>query len=221
MSALRVAVWELSWLLSRDYTLKSALKLVGDRHGLSERQRLAVSRAACSDASLETRKANCLSLETLKGEEIIVDGFNLIITMEAAMSRGVLILCRDACIRDLASVHGSYRSVMETERAIRLIGEALKELKVKSAQWLLDSPVSNSGRLARKIREIAAEQGFPWNVETVFNPDAMIIASDKIAVTSDSFVLDKASRWVNLHAYLIERYLPDSWLVDLGGVIRT
>ncbi|MGA9998264.1 MAG: DUF434 domain-containing protein [Pyrinomonadaceae bacterium] len=215
VAALRVAVSELSWLLSRAYTMRAALKLVGDRHALRERQRLAVSRAACSDESLEKRKANCLSVQNLKGEEIIVDGFNLIITIEAAMSEGVLILCRDGCIRDLASVHGSYRSVTETERAIRLIGEAFKELEIKSATWLLDSPVSNSGRLARKVREMSAEQGFDWNVETVFSPDAEIISSDKIAVTSDSLILDRAGRWVNLHAYLIENYLPQSWLVDL------
>lgn len=201
--------------MSREYTMKAALKLVGDRHALSERQRLAISRAACSDASLATRRANCLAVKSLKGEEIIIDGFNLIITMEAALSSGVLLVCRDGCVRDLASVHGSYRSVTETERAISLIGEAFKELRVKSAKWLLDSPVSNSGRLARRIRELSAEQGFDWNVETVFNPDSEIISSNKIAVTSDSFILDSVGRWVNLHSFLIENYLPRVWLVDL------
>ena len=36
---LRRAVTELSWLLSRGYNMTSSLKLVGDRHGLRERQR--------------------------------------------------------------------------------------------------------------------------------------------------------------------------------------
>jgi len=43
---LRVAVNELGWLLSRGYNMTSSLKLVGDRHGLRERQRVAVSRCA-------------------------------------------------------------------------------------------------------------------------------------------------------------------------------
>ena len=41
IDALRTAVSELSWLLGRGYQSKSALKLVGDRHNLRERQRLA------------------------------------------------------------------------------------------------------------------------------------------------------------------------------------
>ncbi|HEY0082494.1 MAG TPA: DUF434 domain-containing protein, partial [Pyrinomonadaceae bacterium] len=65
---LRSAVAELSWLLTRGYASKSALKLVGDRYELTERQRLAVSRAACPDASLERRAAHCLSPAEVEGE---------------------------------------------------------------------------------------------------------------------------------------------------------
>ena len=40
---------DLSWLLGRGYAIVSAVKLVGDRWSLTERQRMAVRRAACSD----------------------------------------------------------------------------------------------------------------------------------------------------------------------------
>ncbi|MGZ3397481.1 MAG: DUF434 domain-containing protein, partial [Isosphaeraceae bacterium] len=42
--ALRGAVSDLSWLLGRGYAIVSAVKLVGDRWSLTERQRLAVRR---------------------------------------------------------------------------------------------------------------------------------------------------------------------------------
>ena len=132
-------------------------------------------------------------------------------------------LCRDGCVRDLSSVHGSYRAVEETERAILLIGDVLATLQPAAAGWLLDKPISNSGRLAERIRNLAAERGWPWRVELVFNPDAEIARSAAIAVTSDSNVLDRAARWVNLGRDLIEARLPDSWVIDLrpdagGGV---
>ena len=44
LPALRTAAVELAWLLMRGYAHESSLKLVGDRHGLESRQRLAVSR---------------------------------------------------------------------------------------------------------------------------------------------------------------------------------
>src|SRR5439155_24790057 len=105
LPALRTAVRELSWLLSRDYSIKGALKLVGDRYTLTDRQRLAVSRAACSDQSKERRAVSVVQAEEIPGEDLIVDGFNLTITVEAALSSGVLMFCRDGCIRDLSSVH--------------------------------------------------------------------------------------------------------------------
>jgi hypothetical protein len=212
---LRAAVAELSWLLTRRYAAKSALKLVGDRYELTERQRLAVSRAACSDASLERRAARSVRLDEVKGEKLIVDGFNLIITVEAALGGGLLMLCRDGCMRDLSSVHGSYRAVEETERALALIGDVLATLQPASAEWLLDKPISNSGRLAERIRDLAAARGWPWSVELVFNPDREIATSNSIVVTSDSNILDSAARRVNLGRHLVEARLPQSWVIDL------
>ncbi|HEX7956111.1 MAG TPA: DUF434 domain-containing protein, partial [Pyrinomonadaceae bacterium] len=197
LAALRVATSELSWLLSRGYQPKSSLKLVGDRHNLRERQRLAVARAACADESCARRVSSRVAEAEVAGERLVVDGFNLVITLEAALSGGVLVLGRDGCARDLSSVHGSYRAVEETERAVALAGEALAALAPASVLWLLDSPVSNSGRLAARVREAAAARGWPWEVRAEFNPDREIVNSERVAVTSDSNVLDGVARWLN------------------------
>jgi len=203
LPVLRTASSELSWLLSNGYAVTSSLKLVGDHHGLCKRQRVALSRVVCADQSREARQAKCLSVQQIKGEDVIIDGFNLLITIEAALGGGVILICRDGCTRDLASVHGTYRSVIETQKAICLIGAVLEMLQPQSVEWLLDKPVSNSGRLAQKIRTEAAEHGWPWNVEVTFNPDTDIIASEKIAISSDSSVLDHVSHWVNFSAYVV------------------
>jgi hypothetical protein len=216
LPALRTAIADLSWLLTRGYAIKAALKLVGDRHTLADRQRIAISRAACSDQSQERRTATSVRARAIAGEELIIDGFNLIITIEAALSGGLLMLCRDGCIRDLSSVYGSYRSVIETGEAIRLIGNALQILRPKSAAWVLDRPISNSGRLAKRIRDLANERGWPWSIETAFNPDREIASSGKIVVSSDGPLLDRAKRWVNFNRYLVESRKGQPWLIDLS-----
>lgn len=213
---LRTAVSELSWLLTHGYSLKGALKLVGDRHRLTDRQRLAVSRAACSDQSRERRAQTTISTGSVAGRGVIVDGFNLLITMEAALSGGLLMICRDGCIRDLSSVHGSYRSVDETDEAIVSVGELLEALRPASVVWVLDRPISNSGRLAKRIRDAAQEQEWNWTVEVVFNPDAEISASDRIVISSDSHVLDESASWLNFSRFLIEKQLDQYWLIDLS-----
>lgn len=216
LPALRAAVSELSWLLTRHYAMKGALKLVGDKFSLTERQRLAVSRAACSDQSKGHRAAARSPIESTRGQAIAVDGFNLIITVEAALSGGMLMCCRDGCLRDLSSVHGSYRSVAETERAIALIGEALDQLGPVDVSWILDQPISNSGRLARKIRELAADRQWPWSVELALNPDAELVSSRRTVISSDGPLLDQVAQWLDLVGYLFEKSLAESWLIDLS-----
>jgi hypothetical protein len=215
LPALRGAVADLSWLLSRGYAAAASLKLVGDQFALKERQRLAVARAACSDQQRESRERTHLPLESVNGQDLLIDGFNIVITTEAALSGGVLIRCRDGCVRDMSSVHGSYRSVAETEEAIRLISEILYGAEPASALWLLDRPVSNSGRLAQRIREMAAEHNWPWSVEVVMNPDKVLRSSGQIVVTADSNILDSVKGWINLGEMLVTQRLPEAWIVDL------
>lgn len=214
--ALRKATHELSWLLSRDYATKAALKLVGDHYQLNARQRMAVTRAACSDNQRAQRISKAVAPRFLEGQRARIDGFNLLITVEAALSGGLLLLCCDGCVRDLASAHGSYRVVEETERALKVVGRGLVELGAAEAVWYLDRPVSSSGRLAEKIAEIAKAQGWPWRVQLVTNPDVVLKRGGELVITSDGSVLDEASQWVNFPAYLVRGQLEPAWLLDLS-----
>ena len=155
ISNLRSALADYSLLLTKGYAEKSALKLVCDKFSLTQRQRLAVMRSACSDRQLASRSENRIEAKNLAGQSVAVDGYNVLITVEAAMSGGVIFAGRDGCFRDLASIHGTYRKVTETIPAVRMIGEFLQEIGAGKALWLLDSPVSNSGRLKTLIGQLA------------------------------------------------------------------
>lgn len=194
---LRSALADFSLLLTKGYAEKSALKLVGDRLSLTERQRLAVMRSACSDQQLVSRSQREVKMADLAGQHVAIDGYNVLITVEAAMSGGCIFKGRDGCFRDLASIHGTYRKVTETIPAVQLIGKFLKELGITEARWLLDSPVSNSGRLKTLIAEIAGENDWDWEVQLLASPDAELIQTDDVVASSDGVVLDRCSRWVN------------------------
>jgi hypothetical protein len=213
---LRGAVADLAWLLERGYALTSALKLVGDRWALTERQRAAVARSTCSDSARRRRAEHQVGPEAVRGQALVVDGFNVLTTVEAALGGAVILRGRDGVDRDLAGVHGTYRRVEETRPALRLLGSLLDELDVAQTLWLLDRPVSNSGRLKNLILERAAEHGAQWDVELVNNPDPIMIGSEAIAATADSVVLDQCARWFNLARTVVERHVPTARLVDLG-----
>ncbi len=65
---LREAVADFSLLLTKGYAEKSALKLVGDRFSLTQRQRLAVMRSSCSDQQRQSRLERCVPVEALAGQ---------------------------------------------------------------------------------------------------------------------------------------------------------
>jgi hypothetical protein len=217
ISDLLRAVADFSLLLTKGYAEKSALKLVGDRFSLTERQRVAVMRSACSDEQLSSRNRRSIALENLKNKPIAIDGYNVLITIEAAMSGGVILKGRDGCFRDLASVHGTYRKVTETIPAVELIGRFLQEIGAGKALWLLDSPVSNSGRLKTLIGELARENNWDWEVKLLLSPDAELKKTDLIVASSDSVVLDSCACWVNLATKIIKKKLPFVKVIDLSG----
>ena len=206
--ALSEAVGHLSWLLSHAYAVRSALKLVGDRFQLTERQRIAVMRCACSDEALRRRGQTRIAGDRLAGQAVDLDGFNVLTTVEAALADGVILWGRDGCYRDMASMHGSYRKVEETRPALMMIGEVLEELDAAECNWFLDRPVSNSGRLATIIHQIAHERGWQWDTRLENDVDPLLSQSRNVVASADSVILDRCNQWLNLAREVIDRRIP-------------
>jgi len=212
---LRQATGDLCWLLNRDYALPSALKVVGDRYQLEARQRLAVQRCACTDRQHWRRFGRCTEPSALAGHRIVIDGLNLITTIEAALSGGVILVGRDGCYRDLASVHGTYRRVDETQPALEMIGRWLRDHDVAESHWLLDAPVSNSGRLRSLIESEAAAHGWNWTADVVRDPDQILATTTDLITTADSAILDRCEQWCGVATEIVQRDVPKAWIVDL------
>lgn len=210
---LRAAGEELAYLLGRGYPIESALGVVGNHHQLDARQRLALQRTQCGDAVLAARLARRLEHGSLRGQPLLVDGFNLVITLEVALSGGLLLEGREGALRDLAGLRGSYRLVQETEQALALVDAALGELAVSATRVLLDAPVSNSGRLRQRL--LAVVRAVPIEVELLPDPDAALAGAERV-VSADGVVLDACRSWFNLAAWIVARRVPGAWVVRLG-----
>jgi len=213
---LRTAQEEIIWLLDRGYKISSIIELVGGRYQFSARQRLALQRASCSSQQKEQRLRKLIPYNEVEGKYLHIDGFNLIITLEVALSGSILILGNDGCLRDMAGLRGTYRLIDKTEAALELIGRKLCALKVKGARFLLDAPVSNSGRLKSRILEHAENWAIPVEVELATNPDTILSKLEGVA-TGDSVILDQCKSWINLSRCIIENELESTSIIDLNN----
>ena len=216
LSALRGAVSDLSWLLGHGYAPVSALKLVGDRWRLTERQRMAVRRSSCSDEARARRRACEVFAADVVGRDLWIDGFNVLTTIEAWLGGAVVLHCRDGTYRDLAGIHGTYRRVVETVPALEILADVLGSLSVHGVRWLFDRPVSNSGRIRDLVLWTAAEGAHDWSVELVADPDPLLEQSSEIVATADSAILDAGPRWFNLLHVVIESSIGRTSVLDFS-----
>jgi len=210
LKRMRPAAEEIVFLLGRGYPIATAVDVVGNHHQLEARQRLALQRMLCSPDQRARRAARAIERTDTRGRTLLIDGFNLIITVEVALSGGLILDCADGTIRDLAGLRGSYHPVDETDGALELIGRELGALAPAGARIFLDAPVSNSGRLRARILDFAHRWPFPVDAEVVPNPDAILARADN-AVSSDSSILDRCGSWLNLGRFIVDRHLPQAW----------
>jgi len=219
IATLQDASRDLSWLRTRGYADASSTKLVGDRYQLRGRQRVAAARCACSDSARDDRASKRRDPPGMMARPLVVDGLNVITTIEVALAGGVLLLGRDACIRDMASFHGSYRLVQETERAVAIFVDVVESMKPSEVTVYIDRPVSNSGRLAETIRTTAAATGSLLEAMTADRVDEILKTSSAVVATADSAILDQCGEWLNLARVAIEQHRAEFeplWLLDLS-----
>jgi hypothetical protein len=198
------ALEDIYYLLSRNYPAKASLALVGNRYQLVQRQLQALQGMSCSAKEISSRKERELSPAALKDQTILLDGFNVLIILETALSGGFVFEGLDGCYRDIASVHGTYKKAQHTEEALIIIGNTLQQLQLQKVIWVFDAPISNSGKLKGSCYELAEKHGFPWEIILDNHPDKYLINNKGLVCSSDGWVLNECTAWFNLGAYIIK-----------------
>ena len=165
LKTLRNASRHVAFLINEGYDPKQAATFVGNHFLLSERQRLAIMRSVARREQLDDRKLKEISVAAGSDQEVYVDGFNNIITLEVEVSDSILFSCMDGTIRDLAALRGTYRIIPETYIAVKMLLDTLQDIGIRQAYILLDEPVSNSGRLKTLIANVGEKYSFGLDIQ--------------------------------------------------------
>lgn len=216
LKVLKEASQDLYYLLNRGYHIKGASTFIGNHYMFSERQRLALTRAISSKQDILLRKDKQIE-DFCSINEVNIDGFNTIITLEVALSNNIILKCMDNTIRDLAGLRGTYRVIDKTETAIDLILNELDNIKIKKANIYLDAPVSNSGRLKSLIFDKAEKFNVKLNIEVINDVDRTLEKFPNV-ITSDAIILNKCQSWINLNYQIIKKNINNIWCIDLSNI---
>lgn len=211
---LQEAAEDFRYLLNRGYPRKPSLELVGNRYQLTFDERHLLHRGVFSDEDSIWRKGRKIPFYQIRDRDLAIDGYNLVITLEAGLSGLPLILGDDGFIRDISGLSGNYRRSEKTEEALLLIFNALKRVKPRHALFLFDAPISKSGELARKIRRRLKKEGIPGNAQAMKVPEKILIGFSGVVATTDTAIIDQSKKAVDLAGHILRHKSKSKSLIS-------
>lgn len=202
---LQNAAEDFRYLLNQGYPRKAALELVGNRYGLTFDERHLLHRGVFSDADSESRHKRKIPIERIRNKDFVIDGYNVIITIEAGLSGRPLILGDDGFIRDISGLSGNFKKTERTEEALQLILDVLKRVKPRQTLFLFDAPISMSGKLAKDIRDRLKKENLLGDARAVKVPEKILIGFPGVIATSDTAIIDQSKKVVDLAGDIIRK----------------
>jgi hypothetical protein len=206
---LRTAAEDFLYLLDRGYPRRAGLQLVGNRYNLDTRHREVLHRGVFARKEAAERRDRLVGVEELIDLKLLVDGHNVLITVESGLAGRLLIAANDGVIRDVAGVSHRYRISNLTHEAIDTIFQILQKYPPKETLFFLDAPIRQSGELAAALRSALKNCNLPGDAQAVKVPESRLIGGEGVIASSDSAVLDGVQQGFDLAATTI-KYLPKS-----------
>ncbi len=197
------AAADFRYLLARGYPRKNALALVGNRYGLDETGRRLLHRGVFAPVVAGARRARLRRLRDLLGQALALDGHNVLITLECAARHLPLVAADDGFIRDVGEISRAFKVSEATDRALTLLADYLAGNGAGAIQVFYDAPLSLSGELARRTREIFASRGLTVKAAAVPVPERELAALPGPIATSDTALIDAHPVIVDLAGEII------------------
>ena len=202
---LQEASEDFRYLLNRAYSRKAALELVGNRYQLTSDQRHLLHRGVFSDTDSKGRQKKKISPNQIRGYDLVIDGHNVLITIEAGLSCRPLVLGDDGFLRDISGLSGNFQKTARTAEALQLLLDLLKRVKPRQTLFLFDSPISRSGELALEVRVRMQKENLPGDAMAVMVPEKILIGFPGTVATSDTAIIDRSHKVVDLAGYVLSK----------------
>ncbi|RZN47569.1 DUF434 domain-containing protein [archaeon] len=191
---------ELRYLLNRGYRKKAAVEFISNHYELTRDERNLLVRTTFSDEEGAERRTKALSPNALSGRRLLVDTYNVLITLEVVLE-GDPLVCDDDVIRDDAGVFGAYEVSESTYAALEKLVEFVRRTSPAKVVFLIDKDVSHSGELASLIRSYE----WPVDTDTVLSSsvDHDLKHTEGVVATGDSAILRVVDEYVDIPKYFL------------------
>ena len=230
------AAWDYRALLEKKYPRKAVFRLVATRYALSAVERSVLFRGIHTDVTSSTRRSR---ITERPGDELHIDGFNVVITVASYLVGHFVYLSTDGLLRDTAEVKPASLSTEFISRAAGLVSAYLEASRLSRAVIYIDKPVDGSDELNGYFEQ-AAGDGDPLKEDRnrdgpqngrkrVLQLDVMVVPSADHALkiqdngtiaTADSQIIDKGQGPVFDLARLVLEYHFNASFISLPKILE-
>ena len=198
---------DLKFLLNKNYNKKAALDFVGNHYLLNKEERNYLQRKVYSSEKSNDRKSKIIPLSRIKGKSLLIDGYNVLITVESIRkSDETIFICDDGILRDINAVFGKYKLNNETKNSLNAIMALVKIYQPADLRVCFDSQVSKSGELAKLTEKVMQEQRINGSAHTAPNVDYQLINQSNernaVVASSDSVIMDKVDQILDIPSFI-------------------
>lgn len=188
------AVHDYRFLLDRNYSVTSSLKIVGDRYRLDSSERMILFRGVLDSATSQNNKGRLLPYLP-ENAELSIDGYNILFTIINYMRGHPVFVSTDGLVRDAGGAHGRISDEEQFLGTLSAMVDALALIKPFHIELFLDAPVSGSYNHAEHIRAMMDKASLSNRIEVLRSADqGLIISTSSILATSDSAILARTGK---------------------------
>ncbi len=201
------AAKDIRYLLERGYRRDSSIRFTGDHYRLDKNERYILARTVFSRNTTISRMEKKLGIDELKNGRVIIDGYNVLITLESLIEGENVWVADDSFLRDIKGIFKNHSNVDSTFRAVEEMLDFILRSEIKYTHVLLDTQIKNSGELAAFIRKRMEDLLIKGDARTSRHVDYDLKNCDnsEIIATADGIIIDAVKNVIDIPCF-IARY---------------
>lgn len=179
------------YLIDRNYSKKSVLKLVGDRYSLNGIERNILYRGVFKKNVVVEREKKLIN--RIENCRLYIDWYNEFYTVANYLLGKALFISNDAFLRDSGATHGNLKNEEIIDRTLDLIFTLFCDLNGVELFFFIDKPVSFSGKMAEIIKKQVSGNGLKGEIMVAKSPDYELKKQEVGVISSfDSVIIDNS-----------------------------
>ncbi len=198
-------------ILRWGYPKFSTIRFVADHFQLSLEERHILTRVIMPPDRIVSRINKKVTCTGIKDRNLLLDGYNVLLSMDSLLKRETMWFCDDGYIRDTRYYFSKAKQAEDIEEALDTVFRFLSEAGPESVVFLFDAQISRSGELAGFVRRKLKEYGISGEAKTSKTADFELKArggnpeNNIIVATSDGIVIDSVLQVLDIPACLMEK----------------